>query len=165
MTEASFTIAEAARRAGVTADTVRYYERRGVLPAPARAANGYRRYTAASVQRMLLVRNALRLGFTLQQAGAFVRARDGGHPPCREVRAAAARLVEDIDRQWAEMAAARTAVVAMLADWDARLESTAPGQPAGLLEAVPRGYAITRSAPGCTRARSAVPPSTDSPST
>ena len=134
MPERTFTIGEAARRAGVSADTVRYYERRGVLPTAVRTANGYRRYADASVQRILFVRNALRVGFTLKQIATFLRARESGRPPCRDVRAAVGRLVEDMDRRIAEMVSSRAAVVEMLADWDQRLARTPAGTPTRLLD-------------------------------
>jgi MerR family copper efflux transcriptional regulator len=134
MPERTFTIGEAARRAGVSADTVRYYERRGVLPAAVRTANGYRRYADASVQRILFVRNTLRVGFTLRQIAAFLRARESGRPPCRDVRAAAGRLVEDMDQRIAEMVSSRAAIVATLAEWDQRLALTPAGTPARLLD-------------------------------
>jgi DNA-binding transcriptional MerR regulator len=152
--ELSFTIAEAARRAGVSADTVRYYERRGVLPKAARTANGYRRYVDASVQRILFVRNALRVGFSLKQIAAFLRAREGGHPPCREVRAAAEQLVQDMDRQIADMVSSRAAIVEMLADWDSRLAATPVGKAAFLLDA-PAPSAVRRTMrPSSVRRRS-----------
>jgi DNA-binding transcriptional MerR regulator len=132
--EPTFTIGEAARRAGVSADTVRYYERRGVLPTALRTSNGYRRYADDSVQRILFVRNALRVGFTLREIAAFLRARESGRPPCRDVRAAAGRLVEDMDRRIAEMVSSRAAIVAMLAEWDQRLARTPAGTPARLLD-------------------------------
>ena len=144
----SFTIGEAARRAGVSADTVRYYERRGVLPHALRASNGYRRYVDASVDRILFVRNALRVGFTLKQIASFLRARESGRPPCRDVRASAAGLVEDMDRQIAAMLSSRAAIVEMLADWDTRLAITPAGTPALLLDkAVPSGISAARRGP------------------
>lgn len=134
----TFTIGEAARRAGVSADTVRYYERSGVLPKALRTANGYRHYTDGSVQRILFVRHALRVGFTLKQIASFLHARESGQPPCREVRTAAGQLVEEMEHQIADMMSSRAAIVAMLADWDRRLASTPAGTPALLLEtAVP----------------------------
>ncbi len=145
MPDRSFTIGEAARRAGVSPDTVRYYERRGVLPRPVRTANGYRRYVDASVERILFVRNALRVGLTLKQIASFLRARESGRPQCREVRAAVARFVDDMDRQIAGMISSRAAIVEMLADWDTRLAVTPAGTPALLLAtAVPKGVSSRR---------------------
>ena len=58
-------IGEVAAGAGVSIDTVRFYERRGVLPEPERTASGYRTYTDASVERLRLARRLQSLGFTL----------------------------------------------------------------------------------------------------
>jgi DNA-binding transcriptional MerR regulator len=152
MTGSSFTIGEAARRAGVSADTVRYYERRGVIPKAVRTDSGYRRYVEASVQRILFVRNALRVGFTLKQIAAFLRSRESGRPPCREVRASAAQLVEDMDRQIADMISSRAAIVEMLSEWDKRLAVTPAGSPALLLEkTVPPGVSAARQGPPARR--------------
>jgi len=155
----TFTIGEAARRAGVSPDTVRYYERRGVVPAPPRTNAGYRRYVEASVQRILFVRNALRVGFTLKEVAAFLRARDEGQPPCRDVRAAAGRLIDDMDRQIAEMVSARAAIVGVLGQWDKQLAATPAGTAARLLETeLPRG-ATRRLQRASASRRSAAPPS------
>ncbi|MGH8122857.1 MAG: heavy metal-responsive transcriptional regulator [Rudaea sp.] len=62
-----FTIGSAARRAGVGIDTIRYYEREGLLPPPQRRASGYRDYDATSVERLRFIRRAKDLGFTLQE--------------------------------------------------------------------------------------------------
>src|SRR5689334_24171710 len=96
-------IGEAAARAGVTCDALRYYERQGLLPRPARAANGYRDYSDAIVERVRFVRNALRFGFSIKQTAGFLRLRDAGRPPCREVRADAERLLADVERQIARL--------------------------------------------------------------
>jgi DNA-binding transcriptional MerR regulator len=63
-------IAEAARRSGVPAKTIRFYEAAGVVPAPGRAANGYRRYAETDVRRLRLVGRLRRLGLPLPAAGA-----------------------------------------------------------------------------------------------
>jgi DNA-binding transcriptional MerR regulator len=130
----AFRIGEAARRAGVSADTLRYYERVGVLPTTRRTTAGYRVYSDASVERIRFVRNAVRFGFSLKQIAAFLRARESGQPPCREVRAAAGRLLDEMDRQIASMTDARAAIRATLEQWDARLAATRPGAAARLLD-------------------------------
>ena len=63
-------IAEAARRSGVPAKTIRFYEEAGVVPAPTRGANGYRRYAETDVRRLRLVGRLRRLGLPLPAAGA-----------------------------------------------------------------------------------------------
>jgi len=129
----TFTIGEAAARAGISADTIRYYERVGVLPKPPRSAAGYRCYSDAHVGRMVFVRNAARFGFPLKELAGFLRSRDKGQSPCRSVRAAGDRLLADLDRQIAELTAARTEMDRTLADWDRRLAASPAGTPARLL--------------------------------
>ena len=58
-----FTIGEIAKRAGVGIDTVRYYERSDLLPAPTRRASGYREYEASDVRRLRFIRRAKEIGF------------------------------------------------------------------------------------------------------
>jgi DNA-binding transcriptional MerR regulator len=132
----TFTIGQAAVRAGISADTIRYYERVGVLPKPPRSAAGYRRYSDAHVGRIVFVRNAARLGFPLKELAGFLKSREKGQLPCRSVRAAGDRLLADIDRQIAELTAARTEMARTLAEWDHRLAVTPPGAPARLLESL-----------------------------
>lgn len=130
-------IKEAAARTGVSADTLRYYERQGLLPRSARTVAGYRDYTEASLERIRFVKNALRIGFSVKQVASFLRARDEGRPPCREVRAAGDRILADVDRRIVELSEARAELARTLEDWDRRLATAPAGQPARLLEAIP----------------------------
>ena len=75
---------ELARRAGVSADTLRHYERVGVLARPARSANNYRLYPEAALGRVLMVRRALAFGFSLAELAIVLRERERGAPPLRE---------------------------------------------------------------------------------
>ena len=139
MPPGTFTIGEAAAQSGVSADTIRYYERIGVLPKPPRSDSGYRRYTDAHVGRIVFVRNAARFGFPLKELSSFLTSREKGQPPCRRVRAAGERLLQDMERQIAELREARNQMRRTLADWDERLARTPAGTPARLLESlVPR---------------------------
>src|SRR5215216_2779233 len=137
MADRTFTIKEAAARAGVSADTIRHYERVGVLPRAPRTDGGYRRYSEASLAHVTVVRNALRFGFRLKELAIFFEARSKGKAPCRSVRASAERLLHEMDRQLAEIAAARATMAALLAEWDARLAVTPEGAPAHLLSTLP----------------------------
>src|SRR4029434_7929885 len=80
---------ELARLSGVSADTLRHYERKGLLK-PQRASNGYREYPRHAVERMRLIRNALAIGFKLDDLERVLKIRDAGGAPCRQVRDLAA---------------------------------------------------------------------------
>ena len=132
-----FTIGEAAARAGVSADTVRYYERQRVLPRPQRTAAGYRLYSNDVVDRIRLVKNAVGFGFAVKELAAFLKACDAGHPPCHKVRHAGGALLAEMDRRLAEMTTARDQMRGVLESWDRALETTPPDTPARLLASIP----------------------------
>jgi MerR family copper efflux transcriptional regulator len=136
MATAGWRIGELAARARVSPDTIRYYERLGLLPAAHRSANGYRNYQASAVQRLLAIRNARRCGFTLKELAGFFRLRDQGAPPCREVRAMAAGKLAALEREIRELQSLRAAMRTVLGDWDTRLAKTPSGRPAALLESL-----------------------------
>jgi DNA-binding transcriptional MerR regulator len=126
---------EVARLAGVSTDTIRHYERKGLLPRVRRSSNGYREYPAGTEQTVRLIRNALTVGFTLEELSRVLAARARGEAPCRTVRALAGEKLRTMEDRLAELQGARDRLQAVLADWDARLRRT-PGQRAGLLEAL-----------------------------
>jgi DNA-binding transcriptional MerR regulator len=144
---ATFGIGEAARRAGVSPDLIRYYERVGVLPCAPRTAGGFRYYSDEAVARLLVVRNAIRFGFTSKELAGFLNARDNGRPPCLSVRAAGQRLLKEMDAQLARLHEARTAMGETLSAWDARLARTPAGTAAHLLTMVPDAPRATRRIP------------------
>ena len=133
---ASWSAGELARLVGVSPDTLRHYERKGVLPPPVRLANGYRRYGAEALERLRTVRAALALGFTLDELAALLRARGRGRPPCREVRELAGTKLELAERRVAELCRLLEVLRAVIAAWDERLAGAAPGAAARLLEAL-----------------------------
>ena len=127
---------EIARRAGVSADTLRHYERRGLLGKPRRLANGYRAWPPEALDRVVLIQRALAVGFTLDELAGVLRSRDHGHAPCRDVRALAARKLRDVERQLRELTEFREILDRMLRDWDERLARADDRSPAGLLESL-----------------------------
>jgi DNA-binding transcriptional MerR regulator len=132
-------IGELAKQSGVSADTIRYYERIGLMPKPARTSSGYREYGESAIGRVRLVQNSLRFGFSLKQVGAFLETRQAGRAPCKQVRAAGTQILEAIERQITELTAARESIRETLERWDQRLSQTPEGRPAHLLEALPVG--------------------------
>jgi DNA-binding transcriptional MerR regulator len=131
-----FRSGELARLAGVSTDTLRHYERKGVLPAARRLNNGYRKYPADSLDRVRLIRRALAVGFMLDELAQFLKARDRGQAPCREVRALAAEKLAEVESRLAELLALRDVLRATLLDWDERLAGKEADQRAGLLESL-----------------------------
>ena len=134
MTGRALASGEAARQAGVSSDTLRVYERRGLLPAPARDANGYRRYSPAAVERVRMIQAALDAGFTLAELARILRQRDEGGAPCREVFAIASARLEDLTARIAALAALRNRLARTIADWERTLAGTPRGARARLLE-------------------------------
>lgn len=128
---------ELARLAGVSPDTLRYYERNRLLPLPPRTPNGYRSYPPQSLPRVQLIRRALGLGFSVEELRRILKARDSGNPPCAMVRELGGEKLRDIERQMKELARFRNQLAAVLKEWDARLNSKKDGQPARLLECHP----------------------------
>src|SRR5438093_1300593 len=85
-----------ANAAGVSPDTIRHYERIGVLPVAARTESGYRVYPPGAVERVLVVQRALRIGFTLAELADVLKARDADSAPCRRVYELATKKLEGI---------------------------------------------------------------------
>jgi DNA-binding transcriptional MerR regulator len=129
---------ELARLSGVSTDTLRHYERIGVLAKPPRTNSGYRRYPPSALERVRLVRRAMSVGFSLEELARVLRVRDNGGAPCRQVRDLAVAKLETIERRLEELALVRDQLEKLLKDWDGRLARTAPGQRAGLLESLIR---------------------------
>ena len=125
-----------ARLSGVSADTIRYYERRGALPRAPRSAAGYRQFPQRSLARVKLVRAALSVGFSIDELVAIFAQRDQGIAPCRQVRALAAGKLEMLETLLADLRAWRLRLKGVLADWDQILDATPNGRRAGLLESL-----------------------------
>lgn len=93
MHEKAFTIGRLAAAAGVNLQTVRYYQRRGLLPVPPRPASGYRRYTPADVRRIRFIKRAQTLGFTLRGVDELLTLSDQS---CRDVQVVAEARRADV---------------------------------------------------------------------
>ena len=127
---------ELARLAGVSSDTLRHYERKGVLSRPRRGTNGYRQYPAEALERVLLIRRALSVGFTLDELARILKVRDQGGAPCQDVRNLAETKLSNLESQLLELTKLRDDLRSTLKDWDGRLARRTKGERVGLLESL-----------------------------
>ena len=111
----SYTVSQLAREVGVSADTVRFYEREGLLPAPRRTAAGYRQYDAAMVDRMTFIQGATRLGLSLSDVRDLLAVRDTGVCPCEPAEQHLTRRLAELDEELARMMRLRAQMAEMLA--------------------------------------------------
>ena len=123
-----------ARAAGVSTDTLRYYERRGLLARPPRTASGYRCYPPEAVHRVVVIQRALDAGFTLAELTRILRQRDAGGVPCREVLAIASARLQDLDERIAGLIDLRDRLSTVVSNWRQTLERTPAGVRARLLD-------------------------------
>lgn len=96
-------IGQLAKRSGVAVDTVRYYESHGILPPPTRQASGYRSYNDDDVARLLFVRRAKALGFTLREIRELLDLSGRRHEDMAVVRDAAAQKLADVESKLDEL--------------------------------------------------------------
>ncbi len=96
---------EVASRAGVTVQTLRYYERRGILPEPERSGAGYRAYDAQAVRTVRFVKGAQRLGFSLEEIDSLLELANGGPRNCDAAKAMASEKVAQLEAKIASLAA------------------------------------------------------------
>lgn len=107
----SMKIGELANRAGVHIQTIRYYERRGLLPEPERRPSGYREYGSATLERLYFIRRAQELGFTLAEIGELLALRLDPRTPAAAVKARAEAKIADIDRKLHDLERIKHALV------------------------------------------------------
>ena len=94
MTQECFTIGVLAKRAGVNVETIRFYQRRGLLTEPDRPLKGVRRYAERDVQRVRFIKQGQKLGFSLDELTELLSLEDGQH--CREARDIALKKLSSI---------------------------------------------------------------------
>lgn len=114
MTE--LTIGRLADEAGVNVETIRYYQRRGLMPEPDKPISGHRRYPAAVIKRVRFIKRAQVLGFTLDEVGSLLELDEAR--ACAETRDLAAHKLKVIDGKLANLRAMRKALSALLLQCD-----------------------------------------------
>jgi MerR family transcriptional regulator, mercuric resistance operon regulatory protein len=97
------TIGALSKRTGVNIDTVRFYEKVGLLPPPPRSRGGHRIYEESHLARLSFVRRARELGFTLDEVRSLLRLVDGSHYSCAEVRELTLEHLKEVRRKVADL--------------------------------------------------------------
>ena len=109
---------EVAAQAHVNTQTLRYYERRGLLPQPERTHSGYRAYTAEAVRVVRFVKRAQQLGFTLDEIEELLHLANGGPAPCEEAKTMARTRIADLQHRIEELAGMRDALTRLVETCD-----------------------------------------------
>lgn len=100
-------IGELGKQCRVNIDTIRYYERQGLLPQPQRRTSGYRHYSSSDVERLRFVRRAKALGFTLEEIKELLAISDHREDDMADLKAAAAAKLNDVEAKLAELTRVR----------------------------------------------------------
>ena len=123
---------DAARLAGVNPETLRYYERRGLLPQPSRSLANYRLYTPETVRRLHFVKNAKRLGFSLEEIKELLELRARPGTRARAVRQKIGVKLQEIDKKILSLEAMRSTLARLHED----CEGSGPTGKCPILEAL-----------------------------
>jgi MerR family copper efflux transcriptional regulator len=132
-------IGDIARLSGLGIETLRFYEKSGLLDKPARTDSGYRMFPAETLDRLAFIKKAQVLGFSLEEIRRLIDDARAGHSPCEEVRETVRRRLEELDERMREMRRYRRELAETLKEWDE--VGRAPGHICGLIEdsRIPRG--------------------------
>lgn len=125
-------IGEVSKRSGVRVETLRFYEKSGLLDHPARTAGGYRVYGADILDRLDFIKRAQVLGFSLDEIKQIINEKRDGQSPCAEVRGIVRRRLTELDERMTQMRRYRKELTAALAEWDEA--GDAAGHICGLIE-------------------------------
>lgn len=130
----SYTPAELAAEVGISADALRFYERKGLLPAPPRSAGGHRVFGASMLNRVRVIRAALSLGFTVAELREVFRIRDAGGAPCQTVLTLATAKLEQMEAAIEQLNSTRALLASSIRKWRRQLSASRPGKRVGLLD-------------------------------
>ncbi len=111
-------IGQLAKRAGVTTDTIRYYEREGLLPPTARTASGYRDYDSGVLDDLRFIKKAQASGLKLSDVREVMQIAKGGREPCDHVRATVTARLAEVEERLRELRSLRSALKSTLTRLD-----------------------------------------------
>ena len=118
------TIGQVAKAAGLGVETIRFYEKEGLIDEPLRRTSGYRDYAQSAVPRLMFIRRAKELGFTLAEIRELLALRVERRASCSTVKARAEKKIADIDGRIRALRRMKRALVALSASCDAGSPST-----------------------------------------
>lgn len=111
-------IGEVSKLSGVGIETLRFYEKSGLLKRPARTGGGYRMYDTDALERLAFIKRAQVLGFSLSEIKQIIAEKDAGKSPCAAVREVVRRRLHELDARMAEMRRYRKEMAEALEEWD-----------------------------------------------
>jgi MerR family mercuric resistance operon transcriptional regulator len=114
------TIGRLARESAVNLDTIRYYERRGLLPKPPRSESGYRLFPPDAIKRVRFIREAQRLGFSLKEIEELLTLRKDTASSCADVRRRTQAKIADVEARIQALRTIRAALLALAASCTGR---------------------------------------------
>lgn len=135
---------ELAKTTGVSPDTIRHYEKIGIIPTAPRNRAGYRIFAPSAVNRVRVVQRALRIGFTLPELSEIFQTRDSGGAPCKRVYELAKNKLTAIDEDIIALQETRRYLSSVLADWKGRIHKASKGERAHLLQTLTDGIDPSR---------------------
>jgi MerR family Zn(II)-responsive transcriptional regulator of zntA len=129
---AALKIGEVAKRSGVGIDTLRFYEKRGLLGRPARTESGYRLYSREVLEQIEFIKRAQALGFSLDEIARVMSESRTGHAPCKHVREVVRLRLAALDEELATLRRYRDELAKTLERWEST--GDVPGHICGLIE-------------------------------
>jgi MerR family copper efflux transcriptional regulator len=124
---ASLLIGEVAKRTGLTAPTIRYYESIGLVKPPARSEAGYRRYSDTTVEELGFIKKAQALGFSLDEIAEILKLSRAGRRPCSHVLDLARRHLSAVDERIQQLQRFRAQLANEIGKWAGRRQPTCDG--------------------------------------
>ena len=107
-------IGQVAKQTGVTVETVRFYEKQGLIDAPKRSGSGYRQYPQETVKRLRFIQNAKEVGFTLKDISELLTLRQEPGTSCPDIKLRATLKIEEVDRKIRDLNRIRNALARMI---------------------------------------------------